>query len=73
MELALACRGDRQLGTMAAGAAHSPPLKADGTVAGWGWNSEGQLKVPRGLNSVAAVGAGSAVEADGSGAKGGSP
>jgi len=43
---------------VAAGAAHTLALKADGTVVSWGLNSSGQTDVPAGLSGVVAVAAG---------------
>jgi alpha-tubulin suppressor-like RCC1 family protein len=45
---------------VAGGDDHSLALKADGTVAAWGLNSEGQTVVPTGLSNVVAVAAGAA-------------
>lgn len=48
---------------------HCLALKADGTVAAWGWNGEGQCDVPAGLSNVVFVAAGNgvslAIKADG--------
>lgn len=44
---------------MAAGDTHCLALKADGTVAAWGYNSWGQLDVPLNLRNVVGVAAGS--------------
>jgi hypothetical protein len=43
---------------IAAGDSHSLALKSDGTVAAWGRNNAGQIKVPAGLSSVVAIAAG---------------
>jgi hypothetical protein len=43
---------------IAAGWEHSLALKADGTIVGWGRNSEGRLDVPAGLTNPVAVAAG---------------
>ncbi len=40
---------------------HCLALKADGTVAAWGWNGEGQCDVPPGLKEVVSVVAGEGV------------
>ena len=45
--------GDVQAAT--GGASHSLALKIDGTVVGWGYNSDGQATVPVGLSNVVAV------------------
>jgi hypothetical protein len=45
--------------TIAAGSYHSIGMRADGTVAAWGYNNAGQTIVPDGLNGVVAVAAGS--------------
>jgi hypothetical protein len=42
---------------IAAGEEHGVALKADGTVAAWGFNAQGQCNVPAGLSGVMAVGA----------------
>jgi len=44
--------------TIAAGVYHSLALKSDGTVAAWGWNSDGQNDVPAGLTGVVAIAGG---------------
>jgi alpha-tubulin suppressor-like RCC1 family protein len=55
---------------IAAGGSTSFAIKADGTVAAWGNNSDGQINVPPAATNVVAVGAGEvqdlAVRADGS-------
>lgn len=43
-----------------ADSAHSLALKRDGTVTGWGCNSDGQISVPEGLSDVTRVAAGRA-------------
>lgn len=48
----------RQHATVAAGANHSLGVKADGTVAAWGYNCYGQSTVPAGLSGVREVSAG---------------
>src|SRR5206468_5857790 len=40
------------------GEAHSLALKSDGTVIGWGDNSQGQITIPSGLTNAAAIDAG---------------
>ena len=45
---------------IAAGDAYSLALRADGTIAAWGYNGSGQTKVPSGLSNVVAVAAGDA-------------
>jgi len=42
---------------MAAGAYHDLALKADGTVAGWGYNFDGRAAPPPGLTNVVAISA----------------
>ncbi len=44
---------------MAAGDNHCLALKADGTVAAWGYNGQGQTNVPAGLTNVVSIAAGS--------------
>lgn len=41
-----------------AGMWHSAALKADGTVAGWGFNNYGATNIPAGLSNVVAISAG---------------
>jgi len=43
---------------IAAGGWHSLALKADGTVAAWGYNNYGQTNVPVGLSNVVAIAGG---------------
>jgi alpha-tubulin suppressor-like RCC1 family protein len=43
---------------VAAGAAHSLALKADGQIVGWGNNTFGEITIPAGLTGVVAVDAG---------------
>ena len=43
---------------IAAGQFHTVTLKQDGTVVAWGYNSDGQTKVPAGLSGVVAIAAG---------------
>jgi alpha-tubulin suppressor-like RCC1 family protein len=54
---------------IAAGHSHNLALRADGTVAAWGWNRFGQCDVPAGLSNVVSVAAGDfhslALRADG--------
>ena len=38
--------------SMAAGSFHNLALKSDGTVAGWGYNGNGQTTIPVGLRNV---------------------
>ncbi|RIE01608.1 hypothetical protein D3H35_25020 [Cohnella faecalis] len=45
---------------IAAGTAHSLALKSDGTVVGWGYNTNGETNVPAGLTGVVAIAAGAA-------------
>ncbi|HUG09769.1 MAG TPA: immunoglobulin domain-containing protein [Opitutaceae bacterium] len=55
---------------VAAGAGHWLALKADGTVAAWGYNAYGESTVPGGLSNVVGIAAGNycsfALKADGS-------
>ncbi|MFM2165593.1 MAG: Cellulosome-anchoring protein precursor, partial [Planctomycetota bacterium] len=61
---------DGNIVKVAAGYAHTVALKADGTIACWGYNDYGQCNVPAGLGSVQSVAAGGehtlALKADGS-------
>ncbi|MEY2714666.1 MAG: hypothetical protein RIT24_1009, partial [Planctomycetota bacterium] len=61
---------DRNVVKVAAGYYHTVALKADGSVACWGYNAQGQCNVPAGLGTVSAVAAGDyhtvALKADGS-------
>ena len=54
---------------IAAGSSHSLALRADGTVAAWGYNGSGQTNVPPGLTNVVAIAGGDihslALKADG--------
>ena len=56
--------------SVAAGSRHTVALKADGSVACWGYNGTGECTVPAGLGTVASVAAGYyhtvALKADGS-------
>jgi alpha-tubulin suppressor-like RCC1 family protein len=50
--------GETNLVTVAAGDSHTIALRADGTVAAWGANDQGQASVPAGLTDVVAIAAG---------------
>ena len=43
---------------VAGGLHHSPALKGDGTIVGWGLNDFGQLSMPSGLTNVTSIAAG---------------
>jgi hypothetical protein len=57
--MVLALTAPARANTIDGGAHHSLGVKADGTVAAWGYNNYGQCNVPAGLSGVVAVAAGS--------------